>query len=129
MSEPAGRWCAVRQATRELRAAFPELEHAEIWISPGWFGLLKRLVNEVHAIAPASSGFRWTAIRSKYASLRADFEWPAATAAEVKRIEAITARYEGESERTCERCGEPGHERDDDGWIEILCDVHAGRAR
>lgn len=90
----------------------------------GWRALLENLHEELFAIVP---NYTVGQVKEKFGGLRVYLDYgdplerTEAEAACVDLAEDLIEKYEEESYRTCEFCGEPG-EPTADGWIKTLCD-------
>ena len=101
-------------ALRALLARIPDGWGRWIGCGPGWYPILARLEERLQQIDP---DYRVHQIKEKFGTLRFYFSssnWDA--------CRAVLADAEAESERTCERCGNPGRLRKRNGWFRTVCD-------
>jgi hypothetical protein len=90
----------------------------------GWHDLLERLCVRIRGAVQAEAGaFRFSQIKSKYATLRV--YWDGVLSREAAaRVEEAIALAEARSAVTCEVCGEEGRLRGG-AWVTTRCDAHA----
>ena len=101
-------------ALRSLLARIPDGLGRWIGCGPGWYPILARLEGRLQAIDP---DYRVHQIKEKFGTLR--FYWASRN---LDAGEVAVADAEAESERTCERCGNPGRLRKRNGWFRTVCD-------
>ena len=61
----------------------------------------------------------------KYGSLRVDYDTSGLGAEDSAVFDKAEILAESRSYRLCETCGQPGHLRDDRGWLFVACDAHS----
>ena len=101
-------------ALRALLARIPDGWGPWIDCGPGWYPILARLEERLQQIDP---DYRVHQIKEKFGTLRFYFS--------SRHLDAsleVAADAEAESERTCERCGNPGSLRKRNGWFRTVCD-------
>lgn len=81
----------------------------------GWWGILARLMVDLHRMGWDGT---LSQVKEKFGGLR--FYVGPSTVDIHDRVDEA----EGESLKTCEECGSPGHPRAG-GWVLTLCDEHA----
>jgi len=83
-------------------------------IGPGWYGLVKKLIEEL-----IEDGWdkQICQVKEKFGGLRFY------TNGGGENHYSIISKYENLSVKICEKCGEPGESRGG-GWIVTLCDKH-----
>lgn len=90
----------------------------------GWHDLLERLCVRIRGAVQAEAGaFRFSQIKSKYATLRVYWDGVLSREADA-RVEEAIALAEARSAVTCEVCGEEGRLRGG-AWVTTRCDAHA----
>ena len=84
-------------------------------VSPGWYGLIKNLIEELIAVG-------WdkqiTQVKEKFGSLRFY------TGGLTDEQREIVRRYENLSTETCEKCGAKGKIESNHGWLSCVCEEH-----
>lgn len=108
----------------------PLVRHARgqnigIYIGPGWFDLARACHDAASSEFP---DYELLAVKQKYARL--EFQvfprtWTPGgswTSDEARRLDDLIEPLQERSESICERCGQPGHERDSRPIMLTLCD-------
>ncbi|MBY3363788.1 hypothetical protein [Rhizobium laguerreae] len=104
-----------RRIHREFLAALPDDD--KISSEEGWNSIVHQFLDAVRdqpGFLFKSAGEKWSALELRYDCDPAGLE--ACRAADKEAVEA--------SQRTCEKCGQPGRPRTG-GWRKTLCDDHA----
>lgn len=106
------------KSIRESLMAFG-FEHGDGWFNIIW-ELSEALEDALSTDGPsqhtdAEEPFNVEQVKEKFGGLRFYTNW------ETKKIRDLIMKAEKKSYKTCERCGEPGKQRDG-GWIVTLCD-------
>jgi len=102
------------RALRSLLARIPDGWGRWIECGPGRYPILARLEERLRQIDP---DYQVHQIKEKFGTLR--FYWASHN---LSAGEVAVAEAEAESERTCERCGNPGRLRKRNGWFRTVCD-------
>lgn len=90
-------------------------------VGPGWDELLIELDARLAAIDP---GYCAERISEKYGQLRVDVI--SLNGSELtEQLEQVAEEFESRSAAVCEKCGQPGTLRQDQGWWTTRCDRHA----
>jgi len=110
-----------------LRTNYPLVcrETPDFSFAGGWFSVVDRALARLETIAgrevaAGQEPFLVSRVYEKVGTLRVD------TTSSRPDVEAIVLAAENESEKVCEKCGQPGALRDDREWLAVLCDAHAG---
>lgn len=110
--------CLSCKGTKVVRACAFER------IGRGWWSIVERICEEIHKFNvnynDEENPIRATQIKEKFAGLR--FYTNFTREINGVSIHKIISDLESESSRTCETCGEPIEEPDDDnGWWRAIC--------
>ena len=94
------------------------IEEVASSVYPGWHDLIKSMLDDLFELG-------WSGelrqIKEKFGTLRVYI-----ITGGNEDLHARVMKAEEESSHVCRECGEPGKLRDD-GWVEALCDTHAGK--
>lgn len=129
MSGVVGNWrVELIERHRDLfqpPADFPGAAQGSPECDEGWGDLLDRMCFRIRAAVQADGGsFRFSQIKSKYATLRVYWDGKLSPEADAQVEEAI-ALAEARSAVTCEECGEEGRLYRHGGWLITRCATHA----
>ena len=84
-------------------------------VGPGWYSLLKDCIEECIA---AGWDKEISQVKEKLGTIRFY------TGATSQEVHDIIRKYENQSARTCEKCGEPGTIESSGGWLSCVCEDH-----
>jgi len=93
----------------------PIVDSGFFCVGNGWFGLIKSLINDLTELGWNKET---TQVKEKFGGLRFYIN------AGSDEIHQRIIQAEKESYTVCEKCGEPGELRKDNGWYSTLCDKH-----
>lgn len=89
------------------------------WIGDGWYDLIINLCNEIQEHYNKNNSdintIRIYEVKEKYGYLRVDVE------NNIEGIYDIINKYEDESGKICDTCGEQGSPHVRNNWIQVLC--------
>jgi hypothetical protein len=106
----------VGEALQVVRNRFDEGRSASIEVGPGWYQTVVDLDRQIHSAAPDA---RYVQIKQKCGGLCVYVKNGDRT------VESLIEAAEREAARICESCGLPGILRENRGFVQTLCDVHA----
>jgi|SRR5579863_9363369 len=96
----------------------------------GWFGLLWHLCERLEPLVAEferNTGEKFE-VKQKFGGLRfytGHTPWHRGPTPAPEAIHRCIEDADAEAIRTCEICGQPGRQRDMQGWMFIVCDEHA----
>lgn len=106
--------------TNKLLKNFPEMYRPDeyLGIGDGWYSILYNLSQEVMDLCRERGVIppKVLQVKEKFGGLRVYMEYVG-----IDDMGEITYKYEKESYKVCERCGEPGSKEGSTGWIKTLC--------
>ena len=94
-------------------------------VGDGWLPLLRKMAYEIKEYIElnypdsVAEEFTFTQIKEKFGTLRVYF-YPY-----FENLDDIIDKYEEESGKTCEVCGEPGTLKSDGYWLMTRCEKHS----
>jgi len=92
----------------------------------GWYSVIDNLCKKITETLSIQelTDLRIDQVKEKYGTLRFYY-----SGVDYNKIEHFTIEAEEESARVCEECGKQGKTREDNAYIQTLCDKHAEEQR
>jgi len=115
---------------KDLQSKYPfmaiDKEPVNCQCGDGWYSVIDKLCKKIMEILSMQEliDLRIDQVKEKYGTLRFYY-----SGVDFNRIEDLVIEAAEESARVCEECGKEGKLREDNSYVQTLCDEHTAEQR